>query len=116
MLKYISLRDSKESAVLFLRLFEVRVFDFVDNLIIDWLINCSRIILDYLFFILMKLELVLVGHGGIQWYSGVYSPVGQVVPCHGCEGCVELRLHCDANVPMVYFYMWCLKGLCVGIQ
>ena len=58
MLKKISERDSKKYGVLFLQLLEVRVFDVIDKLIVESLINCFHILIDFPYFFMLKLELV----------------------------------------------------------
>ena len=82
-LKEITANDSEEAVVLVIQLLEVHVFDGVGDLILESLVHYSRIFVDSLSFIMMKLELVLVGRCSIWWYCGVYSQVGRVGPCHG---------------------------------
>ena len=83
MIKKIVEGESEESGVLVPQLLEVRVFGGVHDLILECLIHFSYILVDSLSFIMLKLELVLEGSGGVRWYHGVYSRSVKVVPYCG---------------------------------
>ena len=100
---------------IFLKFLEVRVFGGFNDLILECLFHHSHIFIDYPSFVMLKLELALVGHGGIQRHHGVYSLVGQVGLNCGLEGTVDRQLHNVANVPMVSSFVWCWKGCIIVI-
>ena len=58
MLDNIDAYESKETGVLVIQLIEVRVFDGVNDLILECFIHCPHIIVDFLSFVLLKLKLV----------------------------------------------------------
>ena len=58
MLSNISERDSEEYGVLILQPLEVRVFNSVYDFVIEGLIHCYRILVHYLYFFMLKLDLL----------------------------------------------------------
>ena len=72
--------EYEEAGVIFLQLLEVRVFNRVYDFIIERLVHCSRIFVDYPSLFVLTLELVSVGRSIIWWKNGVYSQVRQAVP------------------------------------
>ena len=77
MIDQIAACESEEADVLVIQLLEISVFDGVDGFILECLVHCYHILVDYIYVIVLKLELVLVGRGGILWHCGVYYWVSQ---------------------------------------
>ena len=102
--------DSKEYGVLAIHLLEACVFNGVDDFILECLVHCSFIFVYSTSFVVLRLELVSVGHGGIQWRCGVYFCIGWDGPRWVQEGGVERRLRSDVDVPVVFSSLWCNKG------
>ena len=55
----IAARDSKEDGVLIFQLLWVRVFDSVYALVLEGFIHCFHILVDYVSFIMLKLDFLL---------------------------------------------------------
>ena len=115
MLKKIAARESEGDGVLVLQLLEVRFFNGVHDFILDVLIHCDHILVDSPPFIMLSLELVLVGCSGVWWDCGLYSRVMRVDPRRVHEGFANSRLHIYADVPMVCSSLWRWKVHRIGI-
>ena len=103
-------RDSGESGVLFLQLLDVCVFKSVCNMILECLlIHCLCVLVDSMSFSMFKLELVLEGRSGVNWYSGVYPGSGRLVHAMVVR-VVDRWLRYDENVPVVSSSLWWRKG------
>ena len=59
MLEKIPVRDFEESRVLIIKLLQVRVLVDLYVLVLEGFIHCAHILVDYLSFVLLKLELLL---------------------------------------------------------
>ena len=59
MLDKISSHDSKEDDVLIIQLIQVLVFDGVYELVLEGFIHCARIIVYYVYFVMLKFDCLL---------------------------------------------------------
>ena len=93
-------RDAQYCGVLVSELFDVDVFDHVDNLIILCLIHCSRIVIELSYLIMFLLWFIVMIHDVILWHCGIYSWFRGISPHPVGKGHVKRRLHDESNTAL----------------